>query len=61
MNQREENEMRGIRKGKYTCKGGPLDTQTLYLESSGTLLFTLRGQRGYYNASMLWVSVPLNS
>lgn len=44
-----------VKKIAYVMKGGPMDGQTLYLSSSGTLSFSLHGQTGHYNSENVWV------
>lgn len=45
----------GVKKTAYVMTGGPLDGQTLYLSSPGTLSFSLHGQTGHYNSENVWV------
>lgn len=56
--------MKRVRKvaRRYTRKSfkmlsGPLDGQTLLLSQPGTLIFTLKGQTGYYNEHNIWTVV----
>jgi len=35
-------------KRSFTCNGGPMHDQTLYLASASTLEFSYNGQRGRY-------------
>ena len=44
-----------VKKTAYVMKGGPMDDQTLYLSSPGTLSFSLYGQTGHYNSWNVWV------
>lgn len=44
-----------VKKIAYVMKGGPMDGQTLYLSSPGTLSFSLHGQTGHYNSENVWV------
>ena len=44
-----------VKKIAYVMKGGPMDGQTLYLSSPGTLSFSLHGQTGHYNSANVWV------
>jgi hypothetical protein len=40
-----------VKKAFYTCVGGPLSGQKLYLECPQTLTFTMGGQTGCYSGS----------
>lgn len=44
-----------VKKTAYVMEGGPMDGQTLYLSSPGTLSFSLHGQTGHYNSENKWV------
>lgn len=45
------------KKKPYVMQGGPLDKQTLYLETPGTMPFRLKGQYGRYNERHQWVAL----
>ena len=49
--------MRKGRKTKYRMNGGPLHDMVFYLESAGTLPFSMHGQYGYYNEKCKWISL----
>jgi hypothetical protein len=51
---RQQSGGKRITKYAYHCHGGPMDGQTLYLESDTTLTFTLAGQTGYYKQGV-WI------
>ena len=44
-------------KYKHRCVGGPLGKGILMLSSPGTLVFTINGQKGYYDKDMKWRKV----
>ena len=44
-----------IHKQRHLMKSGPLDGHSLYLETPGTLTFTMKGQTGFYNFNDKWV------
>tara|TARA_R110000782_G_scaffold147137_1_gene239916 strand:- start:254 stop:493 length:240 start_codon:yes stop_codon:yes gene_type:complete len=43
-----------IKKRLHKCSDGPLDGVSLCLSSLGTLPFSIRGVKGFYDASMNW-------
>lgn len=47
-----------VKKTRYMMYGGPLDLEHLYLETCGTLTFTMKGQTGFYNHNNKWVERP---
>jgi hypothetical protein len=44
-------------KRSHLMRGGPYNGQILWLESQGTLTFTVHGQTGYYDVYDSWVPV----
>ena len=49
--------LKKVVKRPHVMKGGPYSGKTLWLESSGTLTFTVHGQTGYYDKHNSWVPV----
>lgn len=49
--------MKKGRKIQHLCIGGPLHNVVLLLYRPGTLVFTLHGQKGFYNTNMEWRKV----
>jgi hypothetical protein len=47
-----------VKKIKLLCSDGLLDGHALYLTTPGTMPFSIRGVKGYYNNCMKWVPMP---
>ncbi len=48
---------RPIKKTKFLCEGGVLDGHKLFLTTNGTMPFSIRGVKGYYDNAMQWVEL----
>jgi hypothetical protein len=46
-----------IKKTKFLCDGGVLDGHKLFLTTNGTMPFSIKGVKGYYNNAMKWVAL----
>ena len=46
-----------IKKTKLACNDGLLNGHNLYLTTPGTMAFSIRGVKGYYNNLMEWVEI----
>ncbi len=46
-----------VKKTKFVCEGGVLDGHKLFLTTNGTMPFSIRGVKGYYDNAMQWVAL----
>ena len=46
-----------VKKKKLLCSDGLLDGHALYLTTPGTMPFSIRGVKGYYNNDMEWIAL----
>jgi hypothetical protein len=46
-----------VKKTKLSCHDGLLIGHNLYLTTPGTMTFSIRGVKGYYDNAMKWVAL----
>jgi hypothetical protein len=46
-----------VKKTKFVCEGGVLHGHKLFLTTNGTMPFSIRGVKGYYDNAMRWVAL----